>query len=261
MSSNQGPNKPRKSSSLEPESVTLARAFFQYTAWAVSRTPDLEAAVRDVVSLVGPRETLVSVVRLIVEADQYLTDVAPTIMELVRTGKAPSHAAGSEPDDLDEFDRRPDRSVRPYWTVRRGVGNGLFDLPMLTPLEFGRLLGAPDEGAIETALAARRRSGVLALPYRDSLLYPLFQVDEPRHRVWPVVRKANRELYALLDPWGAALFWSEPDPKTGIERHALVGNRTTDRRLPLDASGWLMRWGERTLDHQARASQGPRHRG
>jgi hypothetical protein len=213
--------------------VLLVRAFFQYTAWAVSRSVDLEAAMLDVMTHVGDRAVLVNAVRLIVEADPFLAPVAPAIVKLVRTGRRSLVGVGPEadgPDDVDQLKDRVDRSARPHRTVRDAVRRGVLDFHTFTELEVGLLLGSPAERANARARSIRRGGGVVAIPWQDVFLFPAFQFDEARHRPWPIVYKVNRILDARRDPWGAGYFWTHPDPDTEIEPYRLI-NQNADEEL------------------------------
>jgi hypothetical protein len=57
------------------------------------------------------------------------------------------------------------------------------------------------------ASALRKDSKIVGLEVSGRTLYPAFQFDRARARVYPVVVEGNQVLDAANDPWGAASWW------------------------------------------------------
>ena len=58
----------------------------------------------------------------------------------------------------------------------------------------------------------RRTNKLLALPIDDNQYrYPKFQIDEPRHKIRPIVAYANQLLECNEDPWGTLDWWYTED--------------------------------------------------
>ncbi|MDE2744700.1 MAG: hypothetical protein OXI41_01770 [Chloroflexota bacterium] len=69
----------------------------------------------------------------------------------------------------------------------------------------------------------RLRSALLGLPQGARFLYPQFQFDRERRRIFPEVEELNRRLDALGDPWGVASWWVGHHDRLGARPMDLVG--------------------------------------
>ena len=95
--------------------------------------------------------------------------------------------------------------------------------PLLSPVEFGQLIGSNETDAPEKAALMRERGEIIAVPSAGGYSFPAFQVDPVRRRVWPIVIEINEALDAKRDPWGAASWWYSVDPRLGVEPYLLLG--------------------------------------
>lgn len=99
---------------------------------------------------------------------------------------------------------------------------------VLEPAEVALALGAKESNR-EKASSLRKRSWLLGVPRDRSYLYPAFQIDVARRRLYPEVRQVNETLGAAADPWGVASWWLSTNDRLGGARPAdLVGSRRTE---------------------------------
>lgn len=85
----------------------------------------------------------------------------------------------------------------------------LDSLEVIDSKEVARIL-APTSAAVRSVAQKRRTAGdLIGLPVgaRPNYLYPLFQFDTGRHKIYDVVCHANRRLFVNEDPYGAASWW------------------------------------------------------
>ena len=78
--------------------------------------------------------------------------------------------------------------------------------PMLKPGDAALALGARATNR-EKVRRLRERSSLLGLPSGSSFLYPAFQFDTVRRRLFPEVVEVNELIDAAGDPWGVASWW------------------------------------------------------
>jgi hypothetical protein len=91
--------------------------------------------------------------------------------------------------------------------------------PMLEPRDAAAALDARPANR-EKVRQYRQRSWLLGLPWGRGYLYPAFQFDIERRRLFPEVRNVNELLRTADDPWGAASWW--------VSLHARLGARPVD---------------------------------
>ncbi|WP_237211169.1 hypothetical protein [Rhodococcus ruber] len=85
----------------------------------------------------------------------------------------------------------------------------LDSLVVIDSTEVARIL-APTATSTRSVAQKRRAAGeLIGLPVgaRPDYLYPVFQFDTCRHKIYDVVRHANRRLFVDKDPYGAASWW------------------------------------------------------
>ncbi len=84
-------------------------------------------------------------------------------------------------------------------------------LDLVTGDEAAELLDL-DASASSPVLDDLRTTGqLIGFPtHNGAYLYPAFQFDTQRHKIYDVVRHANRRLYVNKDPYGAASWWLTP---------------------------------------------------
>ena len=78
--------------------------------------------------------------------------------------------------------------------------------PMLKPGDAALALGARATNR-EKVRRLRERSALLGLPSGSGFLYPAFQFDTARRRLFPEVIEVNELIDAAGDPWGVASWW------------------------------------------------------
>lgn len=78
--------------------------------------------------------------------------------------------------------------------------------PMLKPGDAALALGARETNR-EKVRRLRERSALLGLPSGSGFLYPAFQFDIARRRLFPEVIEVNELIDAAGDPWGVASWW------------------------------------------------------
>ena len=78
---------------------------------------------------------------------------------------------------------------------------------MLSAEQVADALGSRSVNRRGRASALRKDSRIVGLEVSGRTLYPAFQFDRARARVYPVVVEGNQLLDAANDPWGAASWW------------------------------------------------------
>ncbi|MHB1502002.1 MAG: hypothetical protein ACYCYK_12715 [Candidatus Dormibacteria bacterium] len=90
-------------------------------------------------------------------------------------------------------------------------------IPMMTAAGVAEALG-PVEDTRGFVRRLRDSATVVAVKHGNAFVYPAFQFDVDRHRVHPLVAKANQLMHASSDPWGVLAWWSAPNPRWGRRR-------------------------------------------
>lgn len=100
----------------------------------------------------------------------------------------------------------------------------IWDEEMLPSSEVARWLGGKPTNR-QKANSLRQRSQLLGLPHEPSqkYLYPAFQIDPTRQRVYPEVQEINSLLDSVEDPWGVASWWVSENARLGSRPMDLVG--------------------------------------
>ncbi len=93
---------------------------------------------------------------------------------------------------------------------------------VLEPSEAARVLGAKPSNR-ERVRALRARSILVGLHHAGRYLYPAFQFEIAKRRVYPEVRRVNERLDAAGDPWGVASWWTSPNDYLDARPMDLVG--------------------------------------
>jgi hypothetical protein len=132
----------------------------------------------------------------------------------VRTQLA--HSLGGEPRRIiDEIEHSAMLQAR----LKGDAVETIWREPMLESRDAAAALDAR-RGNREKVRQYRQRSALLGLPWGRGYLYPAFQFDIERRRVFPEVRSVNELLGAADDAWGVASWW--------VSRHARLGARPVD---------------------------------
>ena len=109
--------------------------------------------------------------------------------------------------------------------------------PMLKPGDAALALGARATNR-EKVLRLRERSALLGLPSGSGFLYPAFQFDTARRRLFPEVVAVNELIDAAGDPWGVASWWMAENARMAERPVDCVG---TERAQDLvEAAGALV---------------------
>lgn len=109
--------------------------------------------------------------------------------------------------------------------------------PMLKPGDAALALGARATNR-EKVRRLRERSSLLGLPSGSGFLYPAFQFDTARRRLFPEVVAVNELIDAAGDPWGVASWWMGENARLADRPVDCVG---TDRARDLvEAAGALV---------------------
>lgn len=95
---------------------------------------------------------------------------------------------------------------------------------VLEPRQVAVALGAKETNR-EKVASLRRRSVLLGIPRDARYLYPAFQLDLRRRRIFPEVWKVNEVLGAADDPWGVASWWFATNDRLSARPADLVGSR------------------------------------
>lgn len=98
---------------------------------------------------------------------------------------------------------------------------------VLEPAQVALALGAKVSNR-EKASSLRKRSWLLGVPRDRGYLYPAFQIDVARRRLYPEVRHVNETLGAAADPWGVASWWLSTNDRLGARPADLVGSRRAE---------------------------------
>ena len=92
----------------------------------------------------------------------------------------------------------------------------IFQQPMLSGDAVGKLLGtSAGSNRRKYANTLRRQSKILGLPFKNSYVYPAFQLDAARRCIHKPVALVNRRLDSLRDPFGVASWWITPSERLG----------------------------------------------
>lgn len=173
------------------------------------------------------RAALVDLIDEMVTADSLLAQTAPSIGALLRSAIAsravteafvPSAAA----DDVEDA-ATPDDILRIARVHGQAEASVLSNL-MFDAARAARAMGSRSANVREYARRLRARPGVLALPIANRFVFPSFQFDEPRRRLWPIALEVNEVLGAADDPWGVASFWFGHDPSLDARPADLVSD-------------------------------------
>ncbi len=182
-------------------------------------------------ALRGRREErygMVALIEQMVEADDSLRSVGPTVSSLLRTSLAAEELTkslagdGTMVDDVEELLTADD--VLRIARVRGEAEAGILRHPMLDSSGLARALGSSSSNPREYASRVRARGDVVGLPRANGHVFPAFQVDVTRGRVWPIVVEINHRLDAKEDPWGVASWWLMSSPELGVEPYRLVSD-------------------------------------
>jgi hypothetical protein len=164
-----------------------------------------------------------------VTADPLLAQTAPSIGALLRSAIASqavtdAFAQRGVADDLEDAATADDilRVARVHGQAEASILSNL----MFDAARAARAMGSRSANVREYARQLRARPGVLALPIANRFVFPSFQFDEPRRRLWPVAVVVNGLLGATDDPWGTASFWFGHDPSLGARPADLVSDES-----------------------------------
>ncbi|MFN8521231.1 MAG: hypothetical protein U0667_18030 [Chloroflexota bacterium] len=175
------------------------------------------------------RTALVELIHEMVSADPLLAQTAPSIGALLRSAIA-SQAVSEAfmptavADDLEDA-AAPDDVLR-IARVHGQAEASVLSNPMFDAARAARAMGSRSANVREYARQLRTRPGVLALPVANRFVFPSFQFDEPRRRLWPIALEINALLGAADDPWGVASFWFGDDPGLGARPADLVSDES-----------------------------------
>lgn len=170
------------------------------------------------------RLAMVGLIEDLVSANEDLSDVSPVIAGLLRsqlaaTAVQEAFAVGLDPSEPDEV-LTPDDVLR-IARVRGQAHANVLSEPMLDASGLAAALGSTSSNPREFARMARMRPGLLSLRRGNRFLFPAFQFDLARGRIWPIVAEVNTELDSAREPWATASFWFTMD--------SVLGGRPADR--------------------------------
>ena len=173
------------------------------------------------------RQALVALIEEMVAADVLLAKTAPSVGALLRSAIAgdlvtATFVQTARLNDLEDAST-PDDVLR-VARVRGQAEAAILAEPMFDSAEVAHAMGSQSTNAREFARQLRQQAGVLALSLRNRFVFPAFQFDVARRRLWPVSDEINRDLGAADDPWGVASFWFTVDPRLGARPADLVGD-------------------------------------
>lgn len=188
----------------------------------------LASRLRDeLVTSDADRTALVELIDEMVSADPLLAQTAPSIGALLRCAIASravtdAFVRAAVADDVDDAATPDDilRIARVHGQAETSILSNL----MFDAVRAARAMGSRSANVREYARQLRARPGVLALPIGNRFVFPSFQFDEPRRRLWPVAVEVNELLGAADDPWGVAGFWFGHDPGLGARPADLVSD-------------------------------------
>jgi hypothetical protein len=109
--------------------------------------------------------------------------------------------------------------------------------PMLKPGDAALALGARATNR-EKVRRLRERSSLLGLPSGSGFLYPAFQFDPARRRLFPEVIKVNEQIDAAGDPWGVASWWMAENARLAERPVDCVGTERSSELV--EAAGALV---------------------
>jgi hypothetical protein len=125
---------------------------------------------------------------------------------------AASAAGAIEERVATEPRHRPARSLVGV-AIRHKARQRILDEEALSSSEVSELLGSESKNPRQYAMELRKRGELLGVEVRSRHLYPAFQFDVPRRRVYDVVKKVSRILGAARDPWGVLSWWLAPNAR------------------------------------------------
>lgn len=113
-------------------------------------------------------------------------------------------------------------------TVRGMAKARVFDEELLTASAVSLLLGSRSKNPRQYANKLRVRGEIVGVPHQNQYLYPAFQFDEERGRVYPAAARVNAILHAAEDAWGVASWWVSMDSGIGRVPKELLGESGGD---------------------------------
>lgn len=130
-----------------------------------------------------------------------------------------------------------ERSVLDQARLQGEAIESIWREPMLKPGDAALALGARVTNR-EKVRRLRERSSLLGLPSGSGFLYPAFQFDTVRRRLFPEIIEVNELIDAAGDPWGVASWWMAENARLSARPVDCVG---TERALDLvQAAGALV---------------------
>jgi hypothetical protein len=97
--------------------------------------------------------------------------------------------------------------------IRHRARQRILEEEVLSSSEVSELLGSESKNSRQYAMELRKRGELLGVEVRNRHLYPAFQFDVPRRRVYDVVKKVGRILGSARDPWGVLSWWLSPNAR------------------------------------------------
>jgi hypothetical protein len=112
--------------------------------------------------------------------------------------------------------------------IRQASRRRILEEEALSSSEVSELLGSESKNTRQYAMELRKRGELIGVKVRGRHLYPAFQFDVPRRRVYDVVKEVSGILAADRDPWGALSWWLSPN--------ARIPGRRAPKELLADAT-------------------------
>jgi len=198
-------------------------------------------AVRALAEAKGESERERAFAELVAEASRTLpglTRHGASLLALVRSaGIAESlteELAGEPRIVVDEVElpRFDPVAVLAESAVRAQVHARVYETELLTGPAVSRLLGSRSKNPRQLANRRRVASRLLGVPHRNQYLYPSFQIDSQRARVYEAAEKVNMLLCAADDPWGVASWWLAPNGRLGgVAPADLLGDEEREQEV------------------------------
>jgi hypothetical protein len=83
----------------------------------------------------------------------------------------------------------------------------------LNAAQVSKLLGSHSENTRQFANTRRKNGELLGVPISNYYVYPAFQFDRPRHKVYPEIARINALLDADADAFGVFSWWVSPNAR------------------------------------------------
>ena len=178
-------------------------------------------------------DEFVELVGAVIESQPDLKAIRPYVDRLLRAAFAAPVVEGVLVGEVAWRAAELDATGNDLIAQKRSAGEAKRSLlegtELLTATEVSRLLGSRSENARQYANNLRKKGELLWVPRANQYLYPAFQFDPERKRVFPEVPIVCRILNVAADPWGVLSWWTSPNARISDRKpRELLGTKEAE---------------------------------